>query len=209
MGAPHHNSSAVPASNTDIYGPALTHPTQKNEPTNASGLVSSATNPTSSSHPTPSSGTQSSINPIGSPEHNSHYGRDTAIAGGAGAAGLGAYEASKHHDQTSSTPTQHTGNDGYGTAKILGTTTTGPTVRSSETAPGTTGISQLGPNAALGTGFGTSSTSRPGATSIPSNASMKSGVLGKVPSSELTKDSAGLSAVPPSGGKFMEGTSTT
>lgn len=34
-----------------------------------------------------------------------HYGRDAALAGGAGAAGLGAYEAGRHHDQPTGTST--------------------------------------------------------------------------------------------------------
>jgi len=42
--------------------------------------------------------------PQQTPEH--HYGRDAAIAGGAGAAGLGGYEALKHHDQPSSADPQ-------------------------------------------------------------------------------------------------------
>jgi hypothetical protein len=112
--------------------------------------------------------------------HDSHYGRDA----GAGAAGLGAYEAKKHHGASSTSQPIH-----QSTAQ------------------------QLGPGAALGTGSrdvslgsGISSTPRPDVASIASNASIKSGVLGKVPSSELTKGSGNLPAVPATGGKFMEGT---
>lgn len=305
LGSEHYNSSGVPASNTEIYGPALTHSLKKNEPTsalNAAGLESitpatnsaypdslstapSSTNPnaglpsvspaTNSAYPDSLSTGLSSINPIGSPEHDSHFGRDAAIAGGAGATGLGAYEASKHRGHTSST-TQPPSNDGFGSAKILGTTTTGSTVRSEAGAPGSTGIApgqpigttspthhdshhgrdaalaggagaaglgayeakkhhdasstsqpihqstaqQLGPGAALGTGSrdfssgsGISSSttaSRPDATSFASNASIKSGVLGRVTTSELSKkNSADLSAAPATGGKFTEGLSST
>jgi hypothetical protein len=273
----HYDSSKVPSSNTEIYGSDLTHPTQKNEPTsaqssNTAGYGSSATNPISSSYPT-SSTAQSLTNPMGSPERDSHFGRDTTIAGGAGATGLGAYEASKHHDQKQSAPTTQSSNsDGYGSAKVYPTTTTRSTVRSSDAnAPSqaigstsskdhephygrdaalaggagavglgayeakkhhdapTTGTSQtsqpihqstaqkLGPGAALGTGSrdassgsGISSTSRPDTASIASNASIKSGVLGRVPTSELTKGSAdaNLPAISATGGKFMEGTSS-
>ncbi|KAF2120249.1 hypothetical protein BDV96DRAFT_321749 [Lophiotrema nucula] len=37
----------------------------------------------------------------GKPTQEHHYGRDAALAGGAGAAGLGAYEAGKHHQRES------------------------------------------------------------------------------------------------------------
>jgi hypothetical protein len=126
------------------------------------------------------------IGSTSSKDHDSHYGRDAALAGGAGAAGLGAYEAKKHHDTSSASQP----------------------IRQST-------AQHLGPGAALGTGSrdissgsGISSTSRPDAASIASNASIKSGVLGKVPSSELTKGTADLPAVPATGGKFMEGTSS-
>ncbi|RDI83154.1 hypothetical protein Vi05172_g6891 [Venturia inaequalis] len=306
LGSEHYNSSGVPASNTEIYGSALTHSLQKNEPTSAldaTGLSSvtpatnsaypdslstapTSTNPnaglppvtsaTNSAYPDSLSTAQSSINPIGSPEHDSHFGRDAAIAGGAGATGLGAYEASKHHGHTSSTSaTKSKSNDGYGTAKILGTTTTGSTVRSEASAPGSTGTvpaqsigstssmqhdshyardaalaggagaaglgayeakkhhdsslasqpihqsssQQLGPGAALGagsrdvsSGSGISSSiaaRRPEATSFASSASIKSGVLGKVTTSEMSKRSADLHAAPATGGKFTEGLTGT
>ncbi|TLD27651.1 hypothetical protein E2P81_ATG10939 [Venturia nashicola] len=313
LGSEHYNSSGVPASNTEIYGSALTHSSQKNEPTSALGTgplssvtpatnsaypdsistapsstdpnagLPSVTSGTSSAHPDSLSTAQSSINPIGSPEHDSHFGRDAAIAGGAGATGLGAYEASKHHGNISSIPAaQSTSNNEYGSAKILGTTTTGPTVRSEAGAPGSTGATsgqsvgttpgqsigstsstehgshygrdaalaggvgaaglgayeakkhhdasstsqptqqstsqQLGAGSATGTGsrdflsgsgISSSTTSRPEASSTASNASIKSGVLGKVTTSELSKSSADFPAVPATGGKFAEGASST
>ncbi|QDS77518.1 hypothetical protein FKW77_000666 [Venturia effusa] len=301
LGSEQYNSSGVPASNTEIYGSALTHPSQKNEPTPALGdvglsSVTPATNSaypdslstaprstdpnaglpsmtpaTKSAYPNSPSTAQSSINPIGSPEHDSHFGRDAALASGAKASGIGAPESSKHHVHTPSTPaTQPMGNDGYGTAKILGTTTTGPTVRSEASAPGSMDISsgqsldstatkhdgshlgreaalvggsgayeakrhhdasststpihqstsqQLGPGAALGTGLrdmpsgsgicSSSTTRRPDATSIASNASIKSGILGNVPSSEMSKSSTDLPAASASGGSLVGGSSTS
>lgn len=299
LGSEHHNSSGVPASNTEIYGSALTHSLQKNEPTTALDAASlssvtpatnsaypdslstapSSTNPnaglpsmapaTKSAYPDSLSTGQSSINPIGSPEHDSHFGRDAV-----GATGLGTYGAPKHHGHTpSTTATQTTGNDGFGSAKILGTTTTGSTVRSETATPGSYGTApgrstdptpstqhgshlgrdaalaggagaaglgayeakkhhdassasqpihqstaqQLGPGAALGTGLrdtssgsGISSSttaSRPQATSVVSNASIKSGVLGKVTTSEMSKRLADLPAAPATEGKFTEGDS--
>lgn len=262
----------TPATNS-AYPDSLSTAQNTTNPTAVPSLVTPATN---SAYPDSLSTAQSSINPIGSPEHDSHFGRDAAIAGGAGVTGLGASEASKHHGHTSSTPaSQSTSNDGYGSAKILGTTTTGSTVRSEASAPGATGTApgqsigstsstyhdshngrdaalvggvgaaglgayeakkhhdnssgsqpihqstsqQLGPGAALGTGSrdvssgsGISSSttaSRPDATSFASNASIKSGILGKVPTSEMSKSAADLPAAPASGGKFTEGTFTT
>ncbi|KAK0922671.1 hypothetical protein LTR91_024515 [Friedmanniomyces endolithicus] len=52
---------------------------------------------------------------VSQPEH--HYGRDAAVAGGTGAAGVGGYEALKHHDNTApatSTPMQSQPESHYG-----------------------------------------------------------------------------------------------
>ncbi|KAK8194287.1 hypothetical protein M8818_007475 [Zalaria obscura] len=58
----------------------------------------------SSAYPTGTSGNTGS----------SHLGRDAALAGGAGAAGVGAYEAGKHHDTSSTTgATSTTGGSGF------------------------------------------------------------------------------------------------
>ena len=65
-----------------------------------------------------SSTTGTSSDPYGSSTTGTghHTGRDAALAGGAGAAGLGAYEAEKHH---------HTGNDPSGTSGLGSSTTSG------------------------------------------------------------------------------------
>ncbi|OQO05821.1 hypothetical protein B0A48_09916 [Cryoendolithus antarcticus] len=83
------------------------------QPLASSGLSGTSSGPLSGSSTTQpqSSGLGSSSSPLGSssttqPQSSDHhYGRDAALAGGAGAAGLGAYEATRDHNTPSSTST--------------------------------------------------------------------------------------------------------
>lgn len=85
-------------------------------------------NPYASSHidprvdSTPRSGVMGTSTTGAEKDH--HYGRDGALAGGAGAAGLGAYEAGRHHDKNQ--PTSATGTPST-TTSMTGPSTTGTT----------------------------------------------------------------------------------
>ncbi|KAK6438623.1 hypothetical protein LTR95_005178 [Oleoguttula sp. CCFEE 5521] len=72
---------------------------------NRDGPTSSSTGGLSSHAPTTQSSnlgssTTSAIPSSSTQQPEHHYGRDAGLAGGAGAAGIGAYEANKHHDST-------------------------------------------------------------------------------------------------------------
>ncbi|OQN96029.1 hypothetical protein B0A48_18020 [Cryoendolithus antarcticus] len=81
------------------------------QPLASSGLSGTSSGPLSGSSATQpqSSALGSSSSPLGSSSNTQpqssehHYGRDAALAGGAGAAGLGAYEATRDHNTPSST----------------------------------------------------------------------------------------------------------
>ncbi|KAL9062926.1 MAG: hypothetical protein Q9157_008534, partial [Trypethelium eluteriae] len=94
-GGPYSNqptSTTVPSTqHSGTNYPSQTHPTGLD-----SGAVTSGpARVTERSEPTTGYGPQST-GYDGQQERQHHYGRDAAIAGGAGAAGVGAYEASKH-----------------------------------------------------------------------------------------------------------------
>jgi hypothetical protein len=128
------------------------------------------------------------------PQDQHHYGRDAALAGGAGATGLGAYEAKKHHDDKKHEPVGQTATAGsqnpthYGTDRAIG----------------------VGSAIPASSALGHERDQRPGqSTDMASNASIKSGVLGQAPTgSSMTHgnrdENTPLPNVPSTGGRFME-----
>jgi hypothetical protein len=154
---------------------------------------------------------RTSTAPVEAVGSSHHYEKDAALAGGAGATGLGAYEAKKHNDEKQRDTSSQTAG----------------------TQSGTLGSSQLRQDnphyetdGAIGTGSAIAATStlghewdaekRPDTLSAPgsrgdmaSNASIKSGVIGKTPSgSSMTQaphsEDTPLPKIPATGGRFME-----
>jgi hypothetical protein len=116
------------------------------------------------------------------------------MAGGAGAAGLGAYEAKKHHDDKTREP-------------VVQTDATG-----SQNNPhyGTDGVIGSGSAIAASSALGRERDQRPDhAPNMASNASIKSGVHGKAPTGSAMTQGAReenmlLPNIPATGGRFTE-----
>lgn len=127
------SSHPTAGGNNDTLASALRHPNQAS---------TSSANPSDFLGSSTSSGTHQ--------PHDSHLGRDAALAGGAGAAGLGAREAGRHHDHSHGThPTSNTLAGGAA-----------PTTQQHNPLSSTHGSTQqphdshLGRDAAIGTGAG-------------------------------------------------------
>jgi hypothetical protein len=144
------------------------------------------------------------------PQDQHHYGRDAGIAGGTGAVGLGAYEAKKHHDANDRTPAQPTSQ-----SAPLGASTQ----PRQDTHYGTDGAIGAGSAFAASSALGHEhdSAQRSGTSSVDrsngdgaSNASIKSGVLGRAPTGSSVgqnlshEEDTPLPYIPATGGRFME-----
>ena len=124
-----HSGSTGPAPNTagphksdmlNKLDPRVDSDLSKHQPTSGSSVGGSTTTGPGSHLGSSTTGTSSDpygSSTTGTGHHSGHHtGRDAALAGGAGAAGLGAYEAEKHH---------HAGNDPTGTSGLGSSTATG------------------------------------------------------------------------------------